>query len=65
LLGLLAVLVAAAGCGGGGSSSATPPATLLCNANSQGTELARPAPAQTAVPTTTSTIEIVDDGQAD
>jgi hypothetical protein len=64
---MAACLVLAAGCGGGGSSgaAATAPSGLLCDSNSQGMELARPSPAQTGVQITTSTIEIVDDGDLD
>lgn len=63
---LAAFLVLVAGCGGGGSSgSATAPAGLLCDPNAQGIQLARPLPGATGVPITTTTIEIVDDGNLD
>ncbi len=63
---LVACLMLAAGCGGGGGSgSATAPTGLQCDPNSQGTQLARPSPGQAGVPTTTSAIEIVDDGNLD
>jgi hypothetical protein len=64
---MVAALVLVASCGGGGTSgSATPPgATLGCDPNSQGIQLARPSPGQAGVSTTTSVIEIVDDGNLD
>ena len=60
-------LILLAGCGGGGGSGAatTAPTGLLCDPNSLGIQLARPSPGQTAVPITTATIEIVDDGDLD
>jgi hypothetical protein len=63
---LTALLVPVAGCGGGGSSGpSTAPAGLLCDPNAQGIQLARPLPGATGVPLTTTTIEIVDDGNLD
>lgn len=64
---LIASFVVAAGCGGGGGTgSATPPGSSLgCDPNAQGIQLARPSPGQTGVSTTTSVIEIVDDGNLD
>jgi hypothetical protein len=64
LLASLALVVT--GCGGGGGGSSTPlTSNLTCDSNAQGIQLARPAPSQAAVPTTTTTVEIVDDGDGD
>jgi hypothetical protein len=64
---LIACLVLLAGCGGGGGSgaAATAPSGLLCDPNSAGIALARPSPGQTGVAATTTTIEVVDDGDSD
>ena len=62
-------VLALAACGGGGSTGTNgipnPGSNQLCDANSQGLQLARPGPGQGGVSSGTNTIEIVDNGNSD
>jgi len=62
-------VLALAACGGSGSTGTNgipnPGSNQICDANSQGLQLARPGPGQGGVSSGTNTIEIVDNGNSD